>query len=66
MLPRRPWLKDANVAHDCENNIVTIQQNGMVITMVVTKHLRAKVKILELLLYHNGIIDEENDIIFAT
>jgi hypothetical protein len=43
MLLKRPWLKDAK---DWGNNIVSIEGNEMVITMVVTKHLGAEVKIL--------------------
>jgi hypothetical protein len=30
MLLGRPWFKDAKVAHNQGNNIVTIQGNGMV------------------------------------
>jgi hypothetical protein len=30
MLLGRPWLKDAKMAHDWGNNIVTIQGNGIV------------------------------------
>ncbi len=68
MLLGKPWLKDANVAYDRGSNFVTIQGNGTVRTITVTKHLGGKVRRLEVLLcydYHNGIIDEEQDIIFA-
>jgi hypothetical protein len=68
MLLGRPWLKDAKVAHDWGNNIITIQRNGIVRTFIVTKHLEGEVRRLKMLLcydYQNGIIDEE-DIIFAT
>jgi hypothetical protein len=47
-----------------ENNTMTIQGNGMVRTIVVTKHLGTEVKILEVLLcydYQNGITNEEWD-----
>jgi hypothetical protein len=44
MMLVRPWLRDAIIAHDWGNNIMTIQGNGMVRTIVVTKHLGAKVK----------------------
>jgi hypothetical protein len=40
----------------------------MIKTIVMTKHMGMKVKRLELLLcydYHNGITDEEEDIIFV-
>jgi hypothetical protein len=57
------------VAHDWGNNVVTIQRNGTIRTIIVTKHLGGEVQRLEVLLcydYHNGIIDEEEGIIFAT
>jgi hypothetical protein len=38
MLLGRPWLRDARVAHDWGNNIVTIQGNGTIITTMLTKH----------------------------
>lgn len=47
---------------------MTIQGNGMVKTIVVTKYLGAKVKRPQMLLcynYYNGITNEEEDIIFA-
>jgi hypothetical protein len=69
MMLGRPWLRDAIIAHDWGNNIMTIQGNGMVRTIVVTKHLGTKVKQPQVLLcynYQNGIINEEEDIIFAT
>ncbi len=40
----RPWLKDAKVAHDWGNNIVTIQGNGIVQTITITKHLGSEVR----------------------
>ncbi len=40
----RPWLRDAKIAHDLGNNIMPIQANGTVRTMVVIKPLGAKVK----------------------
>ncbi len=50
MLLGKAWLRDAKVAHDWGNNIVTIQRNGMIRTIVVAKHLRTKVKRPEVLL----------------
>jgi hypothetical protein len=38
----RPWLRDVKVAHDWRNNIITIQENGTVKTITVTKHLGVK------------------------
>ncbi len=69
MLLGRPWLKDAKVAHDWGNNIVTIQGNGTIKTIIVTKHLGGEVRRPKVLMcydYHNGITYEENNIIFAT
>jgi len=66
MLLGRPWSRDAKVAHDWGSNIVTIQGNGTVKTITVIKHLGGEVRKSEMLLfydYHNGITDEEEDII---
>jgi hypothetical protein len=35
MLLGRPWLQDANIAHDSSNNMVTIQGNGRVKTIAM-------------------------------
>jgi hypothetical protein len=51
-----------------ETNTVTIQGDGTVTTIVVTKYLGAEVKRPQVLLcynYYNGITNEEEDIIFA-
>jgi hypothetical protein len=69
MLRGKPWLRDARMAHDWGNNTMTIQGNGTVRTIMVIKHLGAEVKWLQVLLcydYQNGIINEEEDIIFVT
>jgi len=68
MLLGRPWLKDAKMAHDWGGNSITIQGNGIVRTITITKHLEVEVKRPEVSLcynYQNGIIDAEEDIIFA-
>jgi hypothetical protein len=68
MLLEKPWLKDTKVAHDWGNNIVTIQGNGTIKTIIVIKHLGGEVKKPKVLLcydYQNGIIDEKEDIIFV-
>ncbi len=44
MLLGRPWLGDAKVAHDQGSNNVTIQGNGTVKTITVTKHLGGEVR----------------------
>jgi hypothetical protein len=40
----RPWLRDVKVAHDRGSKIVTIQGNGIVKIITVTKHLGNEVK----------------------
>jgi hypothetical protein len=44
MLLERPWLKDVKVAHDQGSNVVTIQGNGIIITIIVTKHLGGEIR----------------------
>jgi hypothetical protein len=39
MLLDRPWLRDAKMAHDWGNDIITIQGNGIVRTIIMIKHL---------------------------
>jgi hypothetical protein len=68
MLLGGPWLRDAKVAHDWGSNIITIQKNGVVKIIIVTKHLGGEVKKPKVLLcydYHNGITYEEEYIIFV-
>jgi hypothetical protein len=48
--------------------MITIQRNGIVQTIDVTKHLGTNFKRLELLVcfdYKNGIIDEEKKLMFT-
>jgi hypothetical protein len=68
MLLGRPWLRDVKMAHDWGSNIVTIQGNGTVRIIIITKHLGGEVRRQEVLLcydYHNDITYEDEDIIFA-
>jgi hypothetical protein len=44
MLLGRPWLKDVKVAHDWGSNTITIQGNGKVRKIIVTKCLGGEVK----------------------
>ncbi len=44
MLLGKPWLKDAKMAHDWGSNNITIQGNGTIKTITVTKHLGGEVK----------------------
>ncbi len=68
MLLGRPWLRDAKMTHDWGSNYVTIQGNGTIRTIIVTKHLGGEIRRPKVLLcndYQNGIIDEGEDIIFV-
>jgi hypothetical protein len=50
------------MAHDWGSNTITIQGNGTVKTITVTKHLGGEVKKLEVLLcydYQNGITNKK-------
>jgi hypothetical protein len=49
----RPWLKDAIIAHDWEENIVMNQRNNIVRIIVVTNDLGVEVKWLEVLLCYD-------------
>ncbi len=55
--------------HDWGRNTITIQGNGTIRTIIITKHLGTEVRRPKMLLcydYHNGITNEEENIIFAT
>jgi hypothetical protein len=53
MLLGRPWLRDVKVAHDWGSNNVTIQGNGTLKTIIVTKHLGGEIRKLEMLLCYD-------------
>lgn len=44
MLLSKPWLRHAKVSHDWGSNIVTIQGNGTLKTIIVTKCLSSNQK----------------------
>jgi len=65
MLLSRPWLRDAKVSHDWDNNIVTIQGNGILKTIVVTKCFSNQTKRPKVPLcyeFQNRITNVEKDI----
>jgi hypothetical protein len=69
ILLERPWLKNDKMAHDWGSNIITIQGNGTIRTIIVTKHLGSEVGRLKVLLcydYQNSFTNEEENIIFIT
>ncbi len=63
MLLGKPWLRDVKMTHDWGSNTITIQRNGIVRTIIITKHLGVEVRRLEMLLcydYQNDITYEKN------
>jgi hypothetical protein len=53
MLLRRPWLKDVKVAHDLGSNTITIQEDGTIKTITITKCLGGEVRKPEVLLCYD-------------
>jgi hypothetical protein len=69
MLLGKPWLRDAKVTHDGGSNVITIQGNGIVTTILVNKELGAKIRRPQVLVCYDvleGLIDGEEDLIFET
>jgi hypothetical protein len=61
MLLGRPWLKDGKVTHDWGNNVINVQGNGIVRTILVNKQLGTKPKRPQILFCYGlmeGSIDE--------
>jgi hypothetical protein len=69
MLLGQPWLHNARVTHDWGTNLITIEGDGTIQIITVTKHLDNNTKHLELLLCYDlmeGVIDKEEEIFLAT
>jgi hypothetical protein len=63
----RPWLKDAKVAHDWGNNVIIVQGNGIVRTILVNRKLGVETKRPQVLVCYDlmeGLTYEEEDLIF--
>jgi len=68
MLLAPPWLRDAKVMHDWGNNLISIKDNGIVRTIIITKHLDSNTKCLKVLFCYdfvNGVIDKKEDILMV-
>jgi len=64
-----PWLHKTKVTDDWGNNMITIEGNGIMHIIVVTKHFDGNMKWPIIFLYYNsidGVIDEEEDVLLAT
>ncbi len=69
MLLRRPWLRDAKVTHDWGNNVIIVQGNAIVRTILVNRKLGAKTIRPQILVCYDlmeRLIDKEEDLIFET
>jgi hypothetical protein len=69
MLRGKPWLRDAKVTHDWGNNVISVQGNGTIRTISVNKKLGTETRRPQVLVCHKlmeGLIDEEEDLIFET
>ncbi len=67
MMLGRPWLKDAKVAHDWGNNVIIVQGNGIVRTILVNRKLGVETKRPQVLVCYDlmeGLTYEEEDLIF--
>jgi hypothetical protein len=53
MLLGRPWLGDAKVTHVRGNNVIIIQGNGIVITILVNWKLGTKTRRPQILVYYD-------------
>jgi hypothetical protein len=53
MLLGRPWLRDVKVAHDWGNNTITIEGNGTIRIITITKHLGGEVRRPKVLLSYD-------------
>jgi hypothetical protein len=53
MFLKRPWLQDVKLSHDWGTNVITIQGNGIVRTITITKHLSSEIKHLEFFLCYD-------------
>ncbi len=67
MLLSRPWLHNECVTHDWGNKMITIEGNGIVQTISITKHLDSDTKRPKVLLCYDmmdNIIDKKEEIFF--
>ncbi len=66
MLLGKPWVRNAKVIHDWGKNLITIEGNGVIPTIPITKHLDPNIKQPKVLLYDDfvdGVINEGEEIL---
>jgi hypothetical protein len=69
MLLGRPWLRDGKVTHDWGNNVITIQGNGIVRTILVNNKLGVETRRPQVFICYDlleRLTYEEEDMIFET
>ncbi len=65
----RPWLRDVKVTHDRRNNVIIVQSNGTIKTILVNKKLGIETRRPQVLICYDlmeSLTDEEEDLIFET
>jgi hypothetical protein len=69
MLLGRPWFGDVKVTHDWGNNVIIIQGNGIIKTILVNKKLGIETKRPQVFVCYDlmeRLTNEEEDLIFET
>jgi len=69
MLLRKPWLRYATVTHDWGINVITVQGNGTIKTILVNRKLGVKTRRPQVHVCYElmqRLIGEEEDLIFET
>jgi hypothetical protein len=64
-----PWLHNVRVIHELGNNLITIEGNGIVHIIAITKYMHNNTKWQEVFLYYdfiNEVINEEEDVVLET
>jgi hypothetical protein len=67
MLLGRPWLWDTKMVHDWGPNMVTIEGNGTIKIVSISKYLNGNIKRPQMVINYNfikGVTDEEEKIMF--
>jgi hypothetical protein len=67
MLLGRPWLIDVNVTHDWGNNVIIVQGNGIVKTILINKKLGAQTRRPQVFVCYDlmeGLTNEKENLIF--
>jgi hypothetical protein len=66
MLLKHPGLHNVKVTHDWGNNLITIEGNNIVWTIIIMKHLDGNIKWPEVLLWYdimNGVTYKKEEVL---